>query len=103
LPSSDAFADEGTELFNHYLSVLPFPSKYKRPGGTGTSLTGRYWHLAHYCEGGATTTSEPMSESSSTGSTAGLSTASGRICTSAGAVRAGKSCPKRGCTVSMGW
>jgi hypothetical protein len=46
---------------------------------------------------------EPTSESSSTGSTAGLCGAFGRIDTSVGGTVAGDSCRKPSCTASTGW
>ena len=52
---------------------------------------------------GDITTSEPTSESSSTGSTAGLCDAFGRIDASVGGTAAGDSCRKPSCTASTGW
>ena len=52
--------------------------------------------------GGDITTSEPTSESSSTGSTAGSCDASGRIDVNAGGTAAGDSCRKPSCTASTG-
>jgi RNA-directed DNA polymerase len=53
--------------------------------------------------GWAITTSEPTSESSSTGSTVGSCDAFGRIDSSGGATVAGDSCRKPSCTASTGW